>query len=62
VSYNLAMEVAAAFGLKVPDSVATIARISKASIEAINARLMPDSELDRETAAPDRAERQGPKA
>lgn len=55
INYNLAVEIAAAFGLKVPDVVATIARSSMASIEAINARLMPDVELDRETSQPDRS-------
>lgn len=62
ISYNLAVEIASAFGLKVPDAVAMIAQSAMASIEALNARLMPDSELDRETAAPDRSQRQGPKA
>jgi hypothetical protein len=59
ISYNLAMEVAAAFGLKVPESVAVIALSSKGSIEAINGRLIPEGELDRETAPPDRPARQG---
>lgn len=57
VSYNLAVEIASAFGLKVPDAVAEIARQAKASIEAINARLMPEDEMDRSTAVPDRSNR-----
>jgi hypothetical protein len=59
LSYNLAVEVAAAFGLQVPAVVAAIALSSKASIEAINARLMPDMELDRETAPPDTSSKPG---
>ena len=59
INYNLAVEIAAAFGLKVPDVVAQIALSSKASIEAINGRLMPDMELDRETSPPDRSSKPG---
>src|SRR5581483_4375410 len=53
VAYNLAIEIASAFGLTVPASVAKIAADAKASIEAINQRLMPDSELGAETGPPD---------
>lgn len=62
VSYNLAVEIASAFGLQVPKNVADIAEQAKASIRAINQRLMPDSELDAETAPPDRSSKQGLKA
>lgn len=62
VSYNLAIEIASAFGLKVPDVVAKIAMDAKASIETLNQRLMPASELDAETAPPDRGSKQGTQA
>src|ERR1017187_4761820 len=49
--YNLAVELAAAFGLKVPDVVLQIAEASKDSIEAVNARLTPQPEIGAQAAS-----------
>jgi hypothetical protein len=51
LSYNLAVEIGAAFGLQIPAAVLTIAEGSKAAIEALNARMIPQDDIANQTAA-----------
>lgn len=51
LAMNLAVELAPAFGLAVSDVLAVNASASKAAIEAVNARKVPQSEIEAQSAA-----------